>query len=577
MNRLRTITLCLVVGALIASCASRFPQDTNAAARTKLINLLDSPPADSAVLVIYSKDKSSPYKGDYSGHFLLRNTTLPLIDHDGYIGKAHSYHQISGYYVPPGEYVLRPHSLSHDKPPIRTRLEAGETLALNIELKTYQATELAREQLLADPFLDDLESASFVTFLNLGHHASQRAAARMLNGEKMIVEADGNCLVAPVRVLWPNARFSASVDECHMQRATIRYDSGVSVDMPLADRKLIGISWSQENRGQPYVERVFPGSPAESAGLKGMYVVAVDGQPLPAGDKSYVQASRLIKEANGPVILNVAEANGVNQREVRLEPAAFPATRLSVQPSGPLSVTFPDGRRFDGQVELSSAREQGQALPPPKLGQVGQWTDSRGGYLGGVAGNQPNGPGYCYQGDGRNGQPCRYEQGKRVESDTGVSSRSRQAIMAETQGLTGQAAIDLLKRKMIDALSAERWTPFLRYHDDLQTLGVDTGLEAIYYQAKALSELGRVPAAFERVQAYLNLAGTSGAAYSDALALYSALEPRVALARTQQQREREQAREDRRAFCAVQLEQGEPLCGCREFKGLVPAALECGL
>lgn len=208
----------------------------------------------------------------------------------------------------------------------------------------------------------------------------------------------------------------------------------------------------------------------------------------------------------------------------------------------------------------------------PKPGEIGQITHGDGGYLGAFSEGRPHGSGYCFTDNGIGGEACRYEEGERVSSENSVPVRNREEILAQAQGLSGQAAIDLLRRKMIDALSAELWSEYLRYYTDLQTLGADTGLEAIYYEARSLAELNQSGPAFDAVQVYLNLAGSSGAAYEDALALYAELEPSAEAYNQRKELERTRAREQRRAFCQMRMEIGATLCGCSEFTNLAPEA-----
>lgn len=374
-------------------------------------------------------------------------------------------------------------------------------------------------------------------------------------------DADGTCLRGNVRARWANAELSADTQDCAMQQATLSFDDGTMVNTAIGQARMLGVVLGEIST-VVYVATVMEDSAAQRRGVRaGERIYAVNAQKVPeTGDVSQ-QAARMIADSQGPVTLTLTDFEGQSPRDVTMVPGPTASSRLRLIPDTPTDVIYPDGSRYSGAINLGPAGEDGK-LPLPQPKGIGQRLTATGGYLGTFANGLPHGQGYCFDAD--RGGPCRHQRGQRVY-DTGAPERSRQQILAETQGLSGQAATDLLRKRMVDALLAERWQEYLRRLTDLQTLGVDTGVEAIYYEANALASLGRTEPAFERVNAYLNLAGASGASYADALSLYSELEPEAQAARAAREREQAAAREQRRRFCEARNQADAPLCGCREF------------
>jgi len=108
--------------------------------------------------------------------------------------------------------------------------------------------------------------------------------------------------------------------------------------------------------------------------------------------------------------------------------------------------------------------------------------------------------------------------------------------------------IDLLRRQHIEALLDERWIDFLQLDADLTVLGADTGVEALFYVARALAATGRPEIALQRAMGYLNLAGAEGAAYGEALSLVAELRPLAELARADREAQLTQLQQLRRSL-----------------------------
>jgi hypothetical protein len=241
-------------------------------------------------------------------------------------------------------------------------------------------------------------------------------------------------------------------------------------------------------------------------------------------------------------------------------------------PKGLSSLVRSNGEEIIAKMRLATANDAG-SLPAPIPWDIGQsrWPDGTG-VLGAFIDGVINGQSWCF--DVLSGEVCHLENGQRL-TETGVQRRFVADILATEPGLSPSMTIDLLRQRQIEALLSERWLEFLQLDADLSTLGVDTGIEALYYTGLALSGLGRYEPALQRINAYLNIAGASGASYGQALSLFADLRPRGEAAQQRRVSLMRSERELRGRFCrAVQL-QGHSLCGCREFPELAIALGQC--
>ncbi|MGM0679735.1 MAG: hypothetical protein ACQESY_07705, partial [Pseudomonadota bacterium] len=188
---------------------------------------------------------------------------------------------------------------------------------------------------------------------------------------------------------------------------------------------------------------------------------------------------------------------------------------------------YPDGRRYTGPVVLDSAKGNQLPLARPrdsasrtmkKLNLHGQIIQADGqGFIGQFDQGQPRGQGYCFK--GTRGEPCFYApdsngkvtslaySGNEELKRPAYSTRPASAILADFNNLPKSAAIDLLRKRWVDALLAEKWDAYLIHMAELQTLGFDTGVESIFYEAKALQATRWPELAYDKLQSYLNLAG----------------------------------------------------------------------
>lgn len=215
----------------------------------------------------------------------------------------------------------------------------------------------------------------------------------------------------------------------------------------------------------------------------------------------------------------------------------------------------PSGNSLSGVLRMARADNQGR-LPLPVLSGLGQLREAAGtGFLGNFQAGLPHGSGYCFTPQG--GALCAYAKGERR---FGPSTRTPGEILAEFRDAPEPIARDLLRQRWIDALMAERWEEFLARLTDLQSLGVDPGVESLFFEARAWQAINHPELARERTVAYLNLAGNTGASYTQALSLF----PQV------QQAAHEQ-RELRLGFCRSAAERDLPPCGCQEFVQELPA------
>lgn len=335
-----------------------------------------------------------------------------------------------------------------------------------------------------------------------------------------------------------------------------------------------------------------------------MTLSSVDGVPVSPDKQDIGTIVRLLSGQPGTTVnieVDLADGNG-------------PATELVVEresvsgfvgllPGDDTTIHYPDGGHYTGPVVIKNEVENSLSLPVPfapapvvhidsglvnqkkgqnlnRLNLHGQLLQQNGhGFLGRFdkRGN-PTGPGYCFT--GREGHSCHaistaarvayYRDGAENKWPS-YSIRDQEMILAELGKLPRKAAIDLLRKRWVDALMAEQWDTYLTLMSELHTLGFDTGIEALYYEAVALQQ--RNPErAHEQLKTYLNLSGSGGANYAGALDLYTRLEGPAKEARHQRLAKIEQARKQRHAFCEKLIEQGTLLCGCREFRGQLKGA-----
>lgn len=390
---------------------------------------------------------------------------------------------------------------------------------------------------------------------------------------------DARCLPGDRKLRWANAEAELHFDGCAVARGHWLYDDGSRLQVALNQDWRLGLhehDYGARSMQRTTQHRLSPLAEAE-------WVVLRTGEaPSPTrGVTGFPEwfGVTLSADAFGPQSLDAQgkvrivynKGFQTDGQTKDLAPIARPG--IPDWPHGPARLDYADGSVFRGSVRLLAADDRGQ-LPLPRPEGVGQRHYADGtGVLARFMDGAAEGPAWCF--DDFGGEPCNYRDDARL-SELGVPLRSVDTILASLPPLPRETAVDLLRRRHIEALLSERWEDFLQLEQDLATLGVDTGLESLFYTARALAHFDRTTEALDRLNAYLNLAGSTGAAYGEALALLDRL-----LAVEPQQTDTPQAaaaaaRVERETFCRAELARGQLLCGCREFPELDIAAATCG-
>lgn len=419
--------------------------------------------------------------------------------------------------------------------------------------------------------------------LNL--HQRQWAAlkSQLLNASETDFDPTLPCHKRPFRAKWSNASFEGRFTNCELTHGEFYYQDGTRLRTTF---KRGGVGLGVLFNGM--INNLIEGMPAERAGIKqAEYVHAVDGVSI-KGNTGVVDQNLFVALARGEtgskVRLSVSandDPYGARQRSVEIERVNLPGI-LSMEPGVFSEIHYPDGRRYRGPVTLKSPPPLSELLPLPEpkdagdkinrlLNLHGQLSTADGsGFLGVFIKGQPEGHGYCYR--NKHGEPCFYANG--MEKWRGdetpqmapyIGNRNADDILDSLGDLPQPVAIDLLRKRWVDALMTERWDDYLIHMAELQTIGFDTGIESIYFEGRALQHLGWPEQAHEKYQAYINLAGRSGASYADALSFYSQIKGDALYARQQRLAQMAEARDKRRDFCRLKASKGATLCGCLEF------------
>lgn len=383
---------------------------------------------------------------------------------------------------------------------------------------------------------------------------------------------DPRCLPGERRVRWANAELLAELRDCAWQPGKLRWQDGSELSTRFRVEGGVMASVGVSHYVSGYTRVVLcaiPGSPlTEGAGELFFspcgFVGAIDGVAVDAGGGVEPVIARLRGAPGTSVDLTVVDVSGRRLAERRIERVRLP-NALGLVPEGMARVEYADGRRYFGPVRLPSADETGTLPPAEPLAGIGQltWPDGSG-YLGEFLDGQAHGAGWCFDRfDLWSGEPCRYQDGEAL-LDTGALQRSPEAILAMQPGLPPSVAVDFLRQRHIEALLAENWPTFLQLDADLAALGADSGVEALFFAARALHALGRPEPAMTRLTAYLTLAGSEGGQYGAALGLFAELQPQLDAARSQRSAEELTSRQAREAFCAAALAEELRPCGCAE-------------
>ncbi|MCC5886619.1 MAG: hypothetical protein JJT88_09310 [Gammaproteobacteria bacterium] len=463
--------------------------------------------------------------------------------------------------------------------PGRYRTSMTRQLQTHEEKLTLNAGDLLILQLDADrrtPFARAVSPEAFATHLSrrggIGWRSVDRRAYQTsylmeqhFDALEITPDIDGFCRDGVRTLRWHNAQFEAELVDCGWRDGQLRFDDGTTVALSLPDlsaRSIVvahplddgntqfhtfhagsaagtpgavvgGLGAQDHGPGQPWPEPPPPAwrqwFPSESGLLR-----AIDGQPVAGLDET--QLDPLLRGAPGSrvritVQSHLPDAGGRsfefelarNLRAVDVWPYRL---LLPQQTKG--RITRPNGSRYAGGVQLLRAKDGHLPVPRPD-GSGRKMLADGSGYEGRFRNGGAEGLLWCIELDDEG--PCEFAGGWRL-SETGAVLRTPEEILASQPGFGRDMTIDLLRRQHIEALLDERWTDFLQLDADLTVLGADTGVEALFYVARALAATGRPEIALQRAMAYLNLAGAEGAAYGEALSLVSQLRPQAEQART---------------------------------------------
>lgn len=394
---------------------------------------------------------------------------------------------------------------------------------------------------------------------------------------------DPRCLPGERRVRWANAELLGELQDCAWQSGTLRWQDGSELATRFRAEAgvLASLQLVRSAAGRTLLMLCAqPGSPLFRGGgalffAPCGYVGAIDGVAVAADSTVEDMIAQLRGVPGSSVSLTVVDAGGSRLAERGIERVQLPHA-IGLVPEGMARVSYADGRRHLGPVSLPSADETGTLPPAEPAAGLGQltWADGNG-YLGEFRDGLAHGAGWCFDSfDPRSGEPCRYQDGQAL-LETGALRRSPADILAAQSGLPPGVAVDFLRQRHIEALLAENWSTFLQLDADLTTLGADTGVEALFFAARALQALGHPEPAMTRLTAYLTLAGSEGAQYGAALGLFAELQSQVEPARARRLAEEAAAREAREAFCTAARAENLLPCGCAEHGAFSGSAGAC--
>lgn len=494
------------------------------------------------------------------------------------------------FIVMPGRYtvdVIRRITLASELAAVLPlTLNAGETVYIQLDAR--------REA----PWVAQVEADVFADYLASGGRPVGIVEDQWFRGQHLSVlgwhfgaqtidpPVDGHCSDGPRLVDWGNASLAAELEDCGYRSGEFNWQDGTEASIEFADLRGEALRFGtltvpRGGYATSYWLRRIPESQAldehafaliDANGTSHASYMSGSLRAIDGTDARGLSREETLRRLRGPLGSRVTLALSPGNTQT--------VNRLSVTRSGPASsivlwpewgrVSWPDGWRFTGDIQLSAADADGM-LPPPQPNGLGEFAAPDGGrVLARSKGRMPEGMGLCIDVFGV--EPCRWSDGRRL-TDTGAVRRDVEEVLSLQPGLNPAMALDFLRQRQIEALLAERWTEYLQLEADLTALGVDTGIEALFFAARALETLGRHEQAWQRLTGYLNIAGQQGANYGEALSMFGRLQPEAEGA-TQRRITSEAAFADEaRAFCELALTRGDALCACRELISL-PAG-EC--
>ncbi|MDZ7802605.1 hypothetical protein [Thiohalophilus sp.] len=630
MRLVRDLAVWGVLSAIfVGGCATPTEVIDPAEGRKMLEQALDVP-QDRALIGIYAHKQS----GGSEFWNATRKRGFTLSSHglfaakvaDGfYISHDPSRQKPFFYTVLPGKYTLQA-SLNQPKSKYGFGNETVTTQQTVEVVVKAGDTRLFKWTQYEKPFLEPIDGADArndeslliqkVQVIRLDVKQWANLNARLLTPVESNIPPGNECLPNPLKLRWTNARFEGQVSDCgYVRQGTFTYDDGGRLTARFPHDKrgkvgaLVSIDEGPRYRLQPIAHQPLHKA-MQAVSLRVDYLklgainsgnlVAIDGVRLAHVRPDLPLLIEMLTGDPGSKVTLTFESQALGSKADLVVTRSSPesGSGLSMRPNLALpgidsQIRYPDGRRYTGPVLFGAAKKE-EALPLARprdsasaklkaLNLHGQliYADGRG-FIGQFDKGLPSGEGYCFK--GKRGEACSYwvnpsnntshqvYSGEEELEATGYSYRSAEEIRTDFDGLPHSAVIELLRKRWVDALLAEDWTNYLIHMTELQTLGFDTGMESIFYEARALQANGNTELAYDRVQNYINLAGSAGANYAEALDLYTRLEGPARQARQQRLARIAQARKQRRAFCEKLIEQGTLLCGCREFRGQLKGA-----
>ncbi len=434
------------------------------------------------------------------------------------------------------------------------------------DLLTLNAGDLLILQLDADtraPFARAVSAEAFATHLarqrgggwrDVDHRAIHAAqlSEQHLAAVEITPRIDNICRDGRRTLRWHNARLEAELVDCSWQEGSLSYDDGTTVELSLPDLRARSVITGYVSpatgdvRFHTSLESIREGRSFTDRGLTGgVASLPVSGR-LHAVDGHSVEELReqrelelLLRGAPGST-MRLTVGSYVHTSPSRRSEFELPRNQRATEgtmsslffpPKVQARLTYADASRYAGGIELQPAEDGHLPLPSPEG--PGRRTLADGsGYEGRFENGAAEGLMWCFGLD--DAGPCAFANGRRL-SETGAILRSPDEILQTQPGFNRDMTIDLLRRQHIEALLAERWAEFLQLDSDLTVLGADTGVESLFYVARALAATGRPHIAEQRAMAYLNLAGAEGAAYGEALSLVTELRPAAERARNERE------------------------------------------
>lgn len=119
-----------------------------------------------------------------------------------------------------------------------------------------------------------------------------------------------------------------------------------------------------------------------------------------------------------------------------------------------------------------------------------------------------------------------------------------------------QLDIDIKQHEYVQALQEERWADSIKLLNELRSMDVDVGVEAIFFEGRAYYELGDYVKAENRFRQYGELAGREGGNYSQVIKYLSDIGEKVRI-----QRMTEEARQEKLRIAEEQKREEERIAG----------------